>query len=112
MHVRKLNQMIKEQDTGSVVAMTMEEGLAHIFVISQAKTLLKAKIEKSISQSRGGMSAQKSALSKNKFYDHIINALIKNFAAGEGQTANSRIGCIVIGSPGFTRENFFNYLRD
>jgi stalled ribosome rescue protein Dom34 len=34
MHVRKLNQMISESDTGHVVAITMEEGLALIFVIS------------------------------------------------------------------------------
>ena len=34
MHVRRLNQMIHEQDVGSVVAITMEEGLAHLFVIT------------------------------------------------------------------------------
>lgn len=34
MHVRRLNQMIHEQDTGNVVAITMEEGLAHVFVIT------------------------------------------------------------------------------
>jgi len=111
MHVRKLNQIIKEQDVGTVVAITMEEGLANIFVISQAKTLLKAKIEKSITKSRGAMSALKNATSKTKFYDQIINAMIRNFS-GENQVINARIGCIVIGSPGFTRENFFNYLKD
>ena len=61
MHVRKLNQIIQEQDVGNVIAITMEEGIAHIFVISQAKTLLKAKIEKAIAKSRGGVTAQKSA---------------------------------------------------
>ena len=57
MHVRKLNEMIQEQDAGNVIAITMEEGMAHIFVISQHKTLLKQKIEKSITKSRGAMSA-------------------------------------------------------
>ena len=56
------------------------------------------------------MSALKNATSKNKFYDHIISALINNFST-EGHGANARIGCIVIGSPGFTRENFFNYMK-
>ena len=39
--------MISEQETGHVVAIIMEEGLANIFVISQAKTILKARVEKS-----------------------------------------------------------------
>jgi len=61
MHVRRLNQMIAEQDAGNVAAITMEEGIANIFVISQNKTLLKARIDKSITKSRGAMAAQKNA---------------------------------------------------
>ena len=53
----------------------MEEGLANIFVISQAKTILKTTVQKSITKSRGAMSAQKNASSKGKFYDHILAAL-------------------------------------
>ena len=64
MHVRRLNQMIHEQDTGNVVAITMEEGLAHVFVITQAKTVLKAKVEKAITKSRGAMSAHRNAQQK------------------------------------------------
>ena len=111
MHVRKLNQIIQEQDVGQVIAITMEEGIAHIFCITQAKTLLKQKIEKAITKSRGAMSAKKNAESKTKFFDHILAALYKEFCT-EGQNANQRIGCMVVGSPGFTRENFYNYLRD
>ena len=56
------------------------------------------------------MSAQKNASSKSKFYDQIINALTHNFSS-EGNAANERIGCMVVGSPGFTRENFYNYMK-
>lgn len=55
MHVRRLNQMIQEQDVGQVIAITMEEGIANIFVISQQKTLHKAHIDKAITKSRGAM---------------------------------------------------------
>ena len=65
----------------------MEEGLAHLFVITQAKTLLKAKIEKAITKSRGAMAAQKNQQQKSKFFDYIIEALITNFAA-EGGAVN------------------------
>lgn len=110
MHVRKLNQIMQEQDVGNIIAITMEEGLANIFVISQAKTLLKCKVEKSITKSRGAMSAAKNATSKSKFYDQIIYGLVKNFSPEDGGS-NAKIGCIVVGSPGFTRENFFAYLK-
>ena len=70
---------------------------------------MKCKIDKSITKSRGAMSAQKNASSKSKFYDQIINALIHNFSS-EG-AVNSRVGCMVVGSPGFTRENFYNYMK-
>ena len=36
--------MSEEGEQGQVVAITMEEGLANIFVISQAKTIQKATI--------------------------------------------------------------------
>ena len=89
----------------------MEEGMANIFVITQAKTLLKQNIQKTLTKSRGAMAAQKNATQKQKFYDTIIASLIKNFST-DTQQVNPRIGCLVIGSPGFTRENFFNYMRD
>ena len=56
------------------------------------------------------MSAQKNAQSKGKFYDHIITALITHFAS-DGHQANAKIGCMIVGSPGFTRENFHNYIK-
>jgi stalled ribosome rescue protein Dom34 len=34
MHVRKLDQMIREQEQGNLIAITMEEGIAHIFLVS------------------------------------------------------------------------------
>ena len=54
---------------GSVIAMTMEEGIAHIFVISNSKTILKTKIDKTITKSRGAMQAKKADISKAKFFD-------------------------------------------
>ena len=56
------------------------------------------------------MAAQKNKQQKSKFFDYIIDALITNFAA-EGGAVNQRISSLVVGSPGFTRENFFHYLR-
>lgn len=82
MHVRRLDQMIKEEDQGKLIAITMEEGIAHIFIVSQHKTLMKAKVEKSIAKNSGS----KSAASKARFFDLVIEQVTKNFT-GENQSA-------------------------
>lgn len=62
--------MIKEGEQGHLMAITMEEGIAHLFLVSQNKTVMKAKIEKSIAKNNGAFS--KAASSKARFYDLII----------------------------------------
>jgi protein pelota len=89
----------------------MEEGIAHIFAISQQKTLLKAKIEKSIQKNKGAASAAKAASSKNAFFNQVISALETHFS-GENSSKFERVGCIVVGSPGFVKDNFYTYLKD
>lgn len=108
MHVRRLDQMVKEEDQGNLIAITMEEGIAHIFIVSQHKTLLKAKVEKSIAKNTG---SGKSASSKARFFDLVIEQVIKNFT-GENQAAYQKVSCVVVGSPGFVCENFVNHLKD
>jgi len=51
----------------------MEEGIANVFLVSQHKTVVKAKIEKTIQKNKGG--GQKNAASKNKFFDAVLNAV-------------------------------------
>ena len=80
MHVRRLNAIIREGDQGGIIGVTMEEGIAHIFAISAQKTLLKAKIEKSVTKNKGAASSMKHAQSKNKFFDNVIAALELNFS--------------------------------
>jgi stalled ribosome rescue protein Dom34 len=40
------------------MAITMEEGIANVFLVSQHKTILKAKIEKSIGKNNGGANSK------------------------------------------------------
>lgn len=105
-HVRLLNQMITESEQGHLVALTMEEGLAHIFLVSQQKTMLKAKIEKSTRKAQH--LAKKSV--KNKFFESVLKQLHFNFT-GDNAYAYKRVNCIIVGSPGFVAENFYNFLK-
>jgi stalled ribosome rescue protein Dom34 len=101
--------MVKEEEQGHLMAITMEDGIANIFLVSQHKTVHKAKIEKSIAKNNGPNS--KAAASRTRFFDLIIDAVVKNFS-GDNSNAFAKVNCVVIGSPGFVCENFCNYLKD
>lgn len=88
----------------------MEEGIANIFLVSQHKTILKGKIEKAIAKNNGGANS-KAASSKARFFDLVIESVVKNFS-GENATAFAKVNCVVIGSPGFVCENFCVHLKD
>ena len=53
MHARKLNEASSEAAQGQVLAIVMEEGIAHLFLVTKSTSRLKAKIEKSISKRKG-----------------------------------------------------------
>jgi len=86
----------------------MEEGLAHIFLVSQNKTVMKAKIEKSIGKNNGAFS--KSAANKAKFFDMVIDQ-VKNHFTGDNSNAYLRVQCCIVGSPGFVAGNFYEHLK-
>jgi len=109
-HVMRLNQMIQEEDQGHLIAITMEEGIAHIFIVTQHKTMLKQKVEKTVAKSTK-FNASKKSSQKNKFFELVVQALEKEFT-GENGYLFAKVKCCVIGSPGFVRENFYNYLKE
>lgn len=49
-HVRRLKEAAAEGKGGQILAIVMEEGIAHIFIVSGQTSKLKAKIEKHISK--------------------------------------------------------------
>lgn len=88
----------------------MEEGIANIFIVTQHKTMLKQKIEKTVAKSTK-FNTNKKASQSNKFFDSVVQALEKHFT-GENSHFFHKVKCCVIGSPGFVKENFYNYLKD
>jgi len=53
--------MIQEEDQGHLIAITMEEGIAHIFIVTQHKTMLKSKVEKTVAKSTKFNASKKSS---------------------------------------------------
>ena len=80
----------------------MEEGIANIFMITTHKTLRKAKITKGVAK-RTNRTESKHEKTKNKFFAEVVKNLEKLF---KGDDSYAKVGCVVVGSPGFTRMNF------
>ena len=80
----------------------MEEGIANIFMITTHKTLLKQKITKNVAK-KTSRNDNKHAKTKNRFFDEVIKKFEQLFKNDESY---AKVGCIVVGSPGFVRINF------
>ena len=87
-----------------VAAIVMQEGLAHVCLVTSFMTLLRAKIEVSIPRKRRGQCEQHEK-GLHKFYESIIRAIIQhiNFDV---------VKCVLIASPGFVKDHFFAFLMD
>lgn len=88
----------------------MEEGIAHLFIVSRATTKLKAKIEKRIAKKKG-IAAATGAVDKqkSKFYEAIVQAMILHFS--QSPSWPTQLKSVIIASPGFVKDAFFEHLR-
>jgi protein pelota len=101
--IDKLRESCDVSAVSDLAAIVMEEGIANIFLISSHITTLKAKIESSIPKKRKGATGHdKSLLS---FFQKILDSILKsiNFDI---------VRCIIVASPGFTKDQFGNFLSD
>jgi hypothetical protein len=59
----------------------MEDGIAHLFLVSRSTSKLKAKVEKRITKKKGIAAATGAHdKQKSKFYEQILQALILHFS--------------------------------
>ncbi|XP_018579916.1 protein pelota [Anoplophora glabripennis] len=88
--------------TADVAAVIMQEGLAHVCLITPSMTLIRAKIDVSIPRKRKGF-VQQHEKGLNKFYDNVMQAILRhvNFDI---------VKCVLIASPGFVRDQFYEYM--
>jgi protein pelota len=102
MAIDYLKQACDPAASADVVAVMMQEGLANICLVGQSITTVKARIETSIPRKRGpAIAGYDKAL--NKFFENVLQAVLRhvNFAV---------VRCLVIASPGFTKDQFYDYM--
>lgn len=88
--------------SADVAAVIMQDGLAHVCLITAAMTLVRSKIDVSIPRKRKGNVAQHEK-GLAKFYDSLIQSIIRhvNFDV---------VKCVLLASPGFVKDQFFEYM--
>lgn len=85
-----------------LAAIVMQEGLAHVCLITPNMTLVRAKLETNIPRKRKGSCSQHDK-GLSRFYDMIIQAVLRhvNFDI---------VKCVLVASPGFVKDGFMEYM--
>ncbi|CAG12659.1 unnamed protein product, partial [Tetraodon nigroviridis] len=98
----RIEQACDPAQKADVAAVVMQEGLANMMLVTPAMTLLRAKVEVTIPRKRRGSCTQhEKAL--ERFYEAVMQAILRhiNFDV---------VKCILVGSPGFVKDQFISYL--
>ncbi|KAH7664173.1 Translation release factor pelota protein [Dioscorea alata] len=97
-----LQQACDPSATADLAVILMQEGLAHIFLIGRSMTITRCRIETSIPRKHGpAIAGYESAL--KKFFENILQAVLKYIDF-------KIVQCVVLASPGFTKDQFRDYL--
>jgi len=85
-----------------VAAVVMQEGLAHICLITSSMTLVRAKIDQCIPRKRKG-NVQQHEKGLQRYFESVMQGILRhvNFDV---------VKCVLIASPGFVRDQFHEYM--
>ncbi|KAA3671369.1 protein pelota, partial [Paragonimus westermani] len=86
-----------------LAAVMMHEGLAYVCLVTSTTTIVRAKIETNIPRKRPGLPTSQHEKGMMRFFDQIMQAL-------ERHIRFDIVKCVILASPGFVREQFFDYL--
>jgi len=101
-HLERIDLACDPTQSADLAAIVMQEGLAHVCLVTSCMTLVRAKIDVQIPRKRRG-DVKQHEKGLQKFYDQIIQALMRhvNFDI---------VKAVLVASPGFVRQQFFDYL--
>jgi len=100
--IERIDQACDPAQTADLCAVVMQEGLAHICLVTSCMTLVRAKIDMNIPRKRKGLCAQHDK-AVGKFFDQVMTGLLRhvNFDV---------VKCVLIASPGFVKDQFYEYM--
>lgn len=88
--------------SADVAAVVMQEGLAHVCLITPSMTLVRSKIDITIPRKRKGF-VQQHEKGLTKFYEAVMQGILRHVDF-------NIVKCVIIASPGFVKDQFFEYM--
>ncbi|CAH8837579.1 unnamed protein product [Trichobilharzia szidati] len=100
MLVEQASDPTQQADLAAVI---MHEGLAYVCLITSTTTIVRAKIDTTIPRKRPGLPTAQHEKGISRFFEQIMQAL-------ERHIRFDIVKCIILASPGFLREQFFEFM--
>jgi len=102
-HVERLRSACDPAASADLVAVLVQEGLAHVCLVGGATTLVRARIEVPMPRKRGA-AALGLDRAVNKFFEQILQALLRHVDW-------ATLRCLLVAGPGFTKDALVGYLH-
>ncbi|KAJ8725779.1 hypothetical protein PYW08_003962 [Mythimna loreyi] len=100
--LERVDQACDPAANADVAAVVMQEGLAHVCLITPSMTLVRSKIDITIPRKRKGF-VQQHDKGLTKFYEAVMQGILRHIDF-------SIVKCVIIASPGFVKDQFFEYM--
>lgn len=100
-YLDRIEEACNPERGAEIACVVMSGGLAHVCLVTGSVTVTKARIDVNIPKKRTGSSAHGKAITK--FYDAVYRAILTHVPF-------DKIKCVLLGSPGFQKDDFFKYL--
>jgi protein pelota len=100
-YLDRIEEACNPEKGAEIACVVMSGGLAHVCLVSGSVTVTKARIDVNIPKKRTGSSAHGKSITK--FYDAIYRAILTHVPF-------EKVKCILVGSPGFQKDDFYKYL--
>lgn len=100
-YLDRIDEAVHPERQAEIAAVVMQLGLAHVCLVTGALTVVKSRIETNIPKKRTGSNQHEKAI--NKFFEAVYRAVLQHIDF-------TKIKCILLGSPGFVKDDFYQYL--
>jgi len=120
MELERIRRASDPRAGADVAVLVMQEGVATLCLVGGTLTHVCAKVECSIPKKHGAAAAEGQRKAMAKFFGQVARALGSHVrvvageggaSAPEGQGSAGAVKCLVIASPGFVKEAFWEYVQ-
>ncbi|GAB5363530.1 hypothetical protein AAMO2058_000891200 [Amorphochlora amoebiformis] len=95
-HLERVEMATNPTTSADLAAIVLQEGLAHVCLITSYTTLIRQKITQTIPRKRAGSESRHSK-ALNRFYEDIYEAVVRHIDF-------SVVKCVIVAGPGFYKE--------